>query len=380
MSADTSSRAGRRALPVVLAAVLLLGVVLVLGPTGTGLPLAPDAAGDAGLLGLVRTLEQLDVEVTVSTRPPGSTDVRAFLPLDTLPERRRDAWRDWVDAGGTLVLADPSSRLHDREVVAPAFGDLLAAVEQPPGCDLVPSDVRLIRHDGWTGYEPRGAPTCFDLEDDAAWYVEVAQGQGRLVLLGSAAPFTNRWLGEADNAVLATSLLGPEGGAQLTFVPRPDPDDADVTLFDLVPDQVWRLLALLGLAVVVGVIAYGRRLGLPVTERLPPVVPSATLAASVADLTRRAGDRQGAADRLRRRARQEVARALGAAPDAAPDLLASRVAATLHLDLEVARTALVDRPVADDDALVDVAAGAAHVLTALAAPSVVDATPPRAPS
>ena len=376
MSADTASRAGRRALPVVLAAVILLGVVLLLGPTSTGLPLAPDAAGDAGLLGLVRTLEDLDVEVTVSTRPPDSTTARAFLPLDALPERRRDAWRDWIDAGGTLVLADPSSRLHDRDVVAPAFGDLLAAVAQPPGCDLVPAEVRTVRHDGWTGYAPQGAPTCFDLDDDASWFVEVTQGQGRLLLLGSAAPFTNRWLAEADNAVLASALLGPEPGAELTFVPRPDPDEADLSLLDLVPSRVWRLLALLALGVLVGVVASGRRLGHPVEELLPPVVPSATLATSVADLTRRAGDRQGAANRLRDRARREVARTVGAPAAADPEQLVARLTATLHLAPEAVRHALVDGPVTDDETLLDVARSVAQVLDALVSPATSDGVRP----
>lgn len=379
--ATSSPTVGRRTVPVVVAALVLLGVVLALGPTRTGLPLAPDAAGDDGLLGLVRTLEDLEVEVEVTTRPPESVSTRAFVPLDVLPERRRDEWRTWVASGGTLVVADPSSRLHDEQVVAPPFGELMAAVEHPPGCDLLPAEITRILHDRWTGYLPPTDVSCFDL-DDAAWLVEVPRGDGRMILLGSAAPFTNRWLAEADNAVLAATLLGPEVGDTLTFVPRPSPEEADVTLVELVPDGVWRLLGLVTLAVVLAVVARARRLGQPVEERLPPVVPSAELASSIADLTRRAGDRQGAAARLRARARHDVAHALGLPRGTPPQEVLRRLVATAPLDETMARRALLDDPVGDDDELIEVARSIATLHDRLEGPVLPadDGVPPGTPT
>lgn len=394
-AADTASPPlTRRLLPVVAAAVVLLALVVALGPSPTGPPLDPDSAADDGLLGLVRTLEALDVEVAVTTTPPASTAVRAFVPLDRLSEQARADWEAWVTAGGRLVVADPTSRFHDLRSVQPPLAELLGAADHRPDCAVLPDDLEMVRHDAWTGFDvehlvdlPGGAAggdapapadvtaTCFPL-DDAVWLVVRRHGDGELILLGAATPFTNRWLGEADNAVLAAALLGPSPDAEAVLVPRPPPDELDVTLLDLVPDGVWRALLLLALAALVAVLSRARRLGAPVEERLPPVVPSAELASSVADLTRRAGDRQGAAARLRAPARETVARSLGTGHDVAPADLAERLARTLHLDVEVVRRALVDAPVPDDEELLAVAASVAEVRDAAAVP----APPPRPPT
>jgi hypothetical protein len=115
--------------------------------------------------------------------------------------------------------------------------------------------------------------------------------------------------------VLAAALLGPAPGDRLVVVPRPDeaPTGGD-GLLGLVPDGVWQLLALLVLALLLAVVWQGRRDGVVVSESLPPVLPSAELARSLAGLLQRRRPRR------RRRAAAagqppDRARTLGLAPD-----------------------------------------------------------------
>jgi len=347
-----------RTAQLLLGAVGLLALVLsvfLLGPPVDGLPLDPGSVAPDGLRGVVEVLEELEVDVTVDLTPPEDRDVRALLPVDRLDAATRAAWEDWIETGGELVVADPGSPVHD---LAPVGSDqLFGRSARSPDCDLLP-EVGEVLHSAWEGVEvPDGATTCFAVGEDGAWLVRTARGEGTVVVLGSAAPLTNGLLDEADNAVLAAALLGPAPGARLVVIPRPDEVPAgEDGLLALVPDGVWQLLALLVLALLLAVVWQGRRDGVVVTEALPPVLPSAELARSLAGLLQRKGDRADAAERLRRGNRRTVARTLGMAPGAPPETLLHEVlrrSAVAHEDAEVA---LLPGEVDDDASLVAVAA------------------------
>jgi hypothetical protein len=365
-TASTSRRTAPPWVTVVVAGAVLLIAVLIVGPAAgpaTGPPLDPDSSAPDGLLGLVRVLEELDVEVEVTAEPPPDTTTRAYLPVDVLPDDVRDEWDAWVAAGGTLVVTDAWSPLHDREFRGLGIGQGWVPEEHTADCPLVPDEVGQVVHNRWVGvpYES-GEVACYVDDGEYAWLVEVEHGDGRLLVAGSSEPFVNAWLPEADNALLAATLLGPEPGGRLAFIPRDASGAVDVGLLDVLPDGVWRGLLLGLLALVVGVIARARRLGRPVEERLPRVLPSAELATSLAGLSRRAGDRSGAAARLRSRARASVARNLGMAADTPAEDLVQRFAATSRLEPDDIRMAFVDGPVDDDPALVAVADAVSRIL------------------
>jgi hypothetical protein len=347
-----------RTVQLLLGAVGLLALVLsvfLLGPPVGGLPLDPDSVAPDGLRGVVEVLEELDVDVTVALTPPDDPGTRALVPVDRLDADARTAWSEWVEDGGELVVADPGSPLHD---LAPVGSDqLFGRSARAPDCDLLP-EVGEVLHSDWEGIEvPDGATACFPVGDDGAWLVRTARGEGAVIVLGSAAPLTNGLLDQADNAVLAAALLGPAPGARLVVIPRPDEVPAgEGGLLALVPDGVWQLLALLVLALLLAVLWQGRRDGVVVGESLPPVLPSAELARSLAGLLQRAGDRADAAERLRRGNRRTVARTLGMAPDAAPATLLHEVLRRSAVAQEDAEVALLPGEVDDDAGLVAVAA------------------------
>ena len=353
----------RRVLLAIGGLATVVAAVLLVGPPPGGVPLDPDSVAPTGLRGLREVLGELDVEVTVDVHPD-DTAARAFLPLDRLDEPTREEWRAWVEDGGELIVADQASPLLDLE---PVGGDqLFGRSTRMPECDLLGA-VGAVRHGAWQGFVvPDDGTGCFPVGDEGSWLVRRPRGEGTVVALGSAEPFTNGALDAADNAVLAASLLGPAPGDRLIVIPR----DAEAAaaqrgLVDLIHPGVWRSLALLALAVVLAVVWRGRRDGVVVRESLPPVLPSAELVRSLAGLLQRSGDRGDAAARLRRGTRRSVARVLGAPPDADPEWLAGEVVRRTDVDPEDAEVALLDRPIDDDGALVAVAAATRRLRLAI---------------
>lgn len=369
MSAPGTARTRQLLVAAVGLAALVAGV-LVLGPPPSGQPLDPDGVDPGGLRALVEVLTRLDVEVEVEAAPPADRGTRVLVARDRLDTASRDALLDWVEAGGTLVVADASSPLHG--LMSVGSDQLVGRSARPPACDLFP-EVAQVRQGDWEGLEvPGDARSCFPIGDgDGAWLVVQDRGEGRLVALGSAQPLTNGLLDEADNAVLATSLLGPAPGDRLRIVPPTALPGAtgDDGLLALVPDRVWWLLLLLALALVLAVVWQARRDGPVVAEHLPPVLPSAELARSLAGLLQRTGGRDDAADRLRRQARRTVRHACALPTGQPPEALVAAVVDRRLLDAHDARLALVPAPVPDDGALLAVATAVHRLRTALANPT-----------
>ncbi len=358
----------------------LVAAVLVLGPPPSGQPLDPDGVDPSGLRGLVEVLTALEVEVEVADAPPEQATTRVLVARDRLGADGREALLAWVEAGGTLVIADPTSPLHGLATVG--SDQLVGRSARAPVCELLP-EVAEVRQGDWEGLEvPPDAEACFPIGDGAgAWLVARPRGDGRLVALGSAEPLTNARLDEADNAVLAASLLGPAPGDRLRIVP-PAPlagDAGDDGLLALVADRVWWSLGLLALALVLAVLWQARRDGPVVTEQLPPVLPSAELARSLAGLLQRTGGRQDAADRLRRQARRTVRHACALPTGQPPEALVGAVVDRGLLVLPDARLALVHAPVPDDDALLAVATAVHRLRTALAIPTTRRPSPSPTP-
>jgi hypothetical protein len=348
--------------------ILLIVAAVVTGPPAGDDPLDPDSVASEGLRGVRDVLEAMGVQTDVSLDLPLDMSTTLFVPVDRLSAQRHETITAWVREGGTLVVADPSSRLHGLESSPPGLDGALGATPRPPACPLeAVSEVDEVVQAGWTGLTvPEGATRCFPVGDEAAWLVARPEGAGTIVALGSAAPFTNRNLDRADNAVLAASLLGPASGDRVVFVPRPPLGEGDATLLDLVAPRVWRGLGVLLVAALLGVLWRSRRLGAPVPEQLPPVVPAAELARSVAGLFQRAHSREGAAAQLRAHARREVGARLGAAGSASGEELAQLAVARTEVAPDVARTALVDGSVADDGGLIEVARASGTLRRAVA--------------
>ena len=343
-----------RALAAALAVTALVAGALLAGPPTDGQPLDPRSTAPDGLRGLVEVAGSMGAQVDISADLPSDTSVHLFIAQDGLDDDTRDEVTAWVRQGGVLVVSDPASPLHGLEPVGQPVSDLVGPRARTPDCGLPAlASVGEVSHAGWVGFEAGDDDVACFAGTENPWLVARPTGEGTLIALGSPAPLLNRSLDRDDNAVLAAALLFPGADARLQILPPGEAPPADVAIEELLPDRLPAALAVAALAVLLALLAIGRRTGRPVEERLPPTVPSAELARSVGDLFQRAGRREGAAARLRGQARDDVGRVLGSR--LGPEDLARQIHHRLGTDPDVARRALVDLPVADDDELVGVA-------------------------
>ncbi len=368
-------RTRRRLGAAVVGIVVLVGGVLLLGPAADGQPYDPRSTDPLGLHGLVTLLGEFDVDVTLSTSPPSDLSTTVFVAVDQFDASRRGELEAFAAAGGTLVIADATSPIHGFVPVEGGLADLVGRTSRTPGCDLLPQ-VDRVRHGGWAGLgldtdqDPDAVTSCFAGAADGgdAWLRARSEGAGTIIALGSPDAFTNRSLAEEDNAVLAVSLLGAEPGARVAILPRAPVVEEGTPLLELIPDRVFDALWLLLAAVLTGVLWRARRLGPPVDERLPPVLPSAELARSVGALWHRAGDRAAVAARLREDLRRDARRALRVPVDTATDQLVPLLHTRTGVSTEDAERALTDAPVGRDADLVALGAAISRVRERLTRP------------
>ena len=349
--------------------VLVLGVVLVLvvlvagnPDEDPGEPLAPDATGPAGAKAMVLLLDELGADVVIEGGVPDDDVDAAILLEDRLEGPRAEGLQRWVEAGGTLVVADPRSAFTPIVLDPLGDGGRLGdtEVELDRGdCDVEDLDeVERLDLAAGVGYEvPSGARSCFG-DDESAFVVEQTLGAGRMVAVGGPAPFTNDGLDRADAAVLVADLLAPRpAGTRVAFLERGAPvlaGDGEETLTDLVPEQVTLALVQLGLAFAAYVWFRARRAGRPVAEPLPTTLAGSELVDAVGRLLQQERDPERSATLLRDDLRRGLARRFGLSPGSdVEDLVAA--AERAGADPDRARAVLAGPPVTDGDALTTLA-------------------------
>jgi antitoxin (DNA-binding transcriptional repressor) of toxin-antitoxin stability system len=301
-----------------LAAGIVVAAVVGSQRTDEGLPLDPTSPGPAGTKALVDTLRDLGVGVSVSTELPSGAGA-ALLLADDLTEDRRAELLDWVNDGGTLVVADPSSPVTQIE---PAGNTRIGLVEAElePRCALPATrDVGRVSAPGAVVFRvPPGAQGCFQ-RDGGSWLVAFPTGAGTLVRLGGASALLNREIGKADNAVLMVDLLAPEpgAGAAVTVLRPPGPGGGSKGLGALIAPRVKLALLQLLIAFLLLALWRSRRLGRPLTEPTAVRIRGSELVVAVGNLLQRARHRRQAAALLSGDLRRTLAERLGL-PASAP--------------------------------------------------------------
>ena len=274
---------------------------------------------------------------------------------DRFEEAELEGVRRWVEAGGVLVLADPSSALHDAGGAGP--------------CPAALDGVGTIGAEDGGGHLSRG-DDCFD-----GFVTASPMGAGTIVSIGDPAVFTNRFLDDDDNAVLAAALLAPTGAERVAFIQGPA-GSGDEALLDLLGPRVAQALGQLAVAFGIYVLWRGRRLGRPVAEPQPVAVAGSELVTAVGRLL--GGRRQPveAAARVRLDVRRALERRLGLPADAPIERVVDAVAARTGLDAAGVVGALATRPVLTDADLVDVVADLDRIRDLALGPPVPAGTHP----
>ncbi|MGH9268469.1 MAG: DUF4350 domain-containing protein, partial [Acidimicrobiales bacterium] len=320
--------------------------------------LDPSSTGPLGTRALVLLLESFGAEVSLTGDAPGAGTGTALLLVDDLGAERFDALTRWVRAGGTLLVADPRSRLAPPAEgrSTPLFGTGSSSTTLVRACGL-PALGQVERVDPSGGLSlrlPDDGVGCFP---SPPGYFLVARplDRGTVVAVGGAAMFVNSRIGRAGNAALAVSLLAPRRGTPVAFLRPPPPGGGRETLRDLVRSSIKWGLVQLGVAFVLLALWRARRMGRPVAEPQPVPVAGSDLVVAVGHLLQLARNLDQAAAMLRADLRRTLCDRLGLPAEAPAEALAA--AASAHSAVLSARLAhtLSDRAVPDEGALVDLA-------------------------
>ncbi len=296
------ARRGWMVAPVAVVMVVIVVVIASSSARRSGAPFDPASTDPDGAKALVELLGAFDTEVVVrlgAAEQLGAGDVVLALEgglTDDDVDRLRQAARD----GAAVVVAQPDARLTP-EVTGSVDIDAVLLARRCTGFDGVEELQGLT-----TSYAVgAGDLSCFATEAGAALVVRDV-GRGRIVSVGGPDVFTNHYLDEHDNAVLATSLLVGRGPVQLV---RPAPlTSGDKTLLELLPAGFWRLVAQGLVAMALLAWASARRHGRPVREPMLWPLPGTAATESVAELYHRT-NRYGLSARwLRARLRRSLLR------------------------------------------------------------------------
>lgn len=342
----------RVAFGALLVAAVLVGAYLTAARQTQGPPLDPTSTAPDGAKAVVELVDALATMEVLDSVPGADIDT-ALVLQDRFDRAAEGSLLGWVRAGGTLVVADVNST-STPAVLGTFTGpvDVDCVGDVPTGLADV---ARIDVGDGLRLEVPPGAGSCGP-PGAGAFVVVEPEGEGRIVGVGGPDAFTNRHLAQADNAVLAATLLAPERGTRSAFL-RPSllVGSGDRSLVDLVDTPVRAALGQLVVAFLLAALWRARRLGRPVAEPQPVPIESSELTQAVARLLGRA-DRPGrAAAVLRDRARRDLSGRLGVPLDASADAVVDAITRSTDLTEAQARRAAID-PVTSDDDLVQVAA------------------------
>ena len=380
------SRMSGRARALAWAGVLLgIGLLFlaVRRPSGDGTPLDPAGTGPLGAKALVLLLAEGGADVRVSARPPSPDRRTAIVLQDTFDRARAESILSWVQGGGTLVVADPTSPLTQARPFLSPVSSATAPPDLRGGCRAIPAlaAVTTIRTGGSLVYDQDGrapgAVGCFST-DDGDWLVATPVGRGTVVALGGAGAFVNARLDEADAAGLAMALLAPAPGIPTQIVSDLAPDASELGagppaggddgLFAGLPGRA-KVAGIQLLVVFLGVALWrGRRLGRPVPEDPPVEIPGSELVLAVGNLYQKGRHRQRAAQVLAGQARRAVTDRLGLPRGSDPQTIAEVAAARTGLPADQVAAAVAPPDPPDDEALVALARATEGLVASLAHP------------
>lgn len=356
---------GRRAAWAALGAVVAIGLFWwVAGPAASSAsPYAPSSVAPDGAKALAILLERLGARVDTSGELPAPGEGVVLVLDDQLDHAARAQVTDWARRGGTLVVADPSSPL---EGASPALGLPDQAATAPgllaPACPAPwARGVERVATAGDDLLEvPHGASACFPRGGDA-FAVAREEGAGVVVSLGGADPWSNAYLGDDDNALLAANLLVPGRGYVVNWLVAPWVGGGTATLWSLVPSRVKVCLAGLAAALLVACLWQGKRLGRPVLEDPLVPVPGSELVVATGRLLARNRRSQETAALLRDDLCSQLRSRFGQGPGTEPATVAQVAAMHVQLPRQDVVEAISGPPPVSEEQLLALARTLQHI-------------------
>ena len=352
----------RRSVVIVLLAVLAVAAfwLLVGSARPAPVPYSPSSTAPNGAKALALLLGQLGDTVNTSGALPAPGKGVALVLYDQLNDATRAEVTGWVQLGGTLVVADPTSPLEGT-VVAEGLPDRSLTADGPlaPTCQAPwVRDVSEVDPEGDPLLEvPSGDYSCFPLfgHGNASFAVAEDEGAGVVVALGGADLWSNHYLADTDNALLAADLLAPAKGYTVGWLLTTRVGSGNATIWSLVPSPVKALLAALVVAVLAACLWRARRLGRPVLEVPIVPLPGSELVVATGHLLEKNGRFEESAALVRAEVCGQLGSRLGQAPGTEPATVAQVAAHYGGLPADEVMAALCGPPPRNEAELLELA-------------------------
>lgn len=283
----------RNAGPISALLICLMVLTLVIVFTGTTPSDNSDpsstAAGKSGTLALYNWLDELGFDVH---RIGGDFDLSGsdvaviYAPTQPITDADAQTIVDHLHSGGDLILALDGNDLFLAQPLLQRLGVSadFAGGAQGSATPLQPFDVADRVHqvafpDGALGLHGDIATVpLLGMQGADVTVATSVPGGGHAYILGGSFPLSNDGLRDADDSMLALSLLERSRGGRIGFdeFHHGDQSLGGAGGAGAIFDGPLGLALLLGVAVVIVFMAlHGRRLGRPLPARDPLVVPSA---------------------------------------------------------------------------------------------------------
>ena len=373
-TADSGGGGGKVGVTALLLVVAAVGMLLLVRARPDPEPFDPRSGADSGTRGLVLLLERQGADVQVVRTVPSEGSGRRVLVLqDRLNDQQRAELLAFVEAGGVVVMADADSQITDTddEAIAltratPIVGEVPADnstdVEDQLNVPLRECTVPSVTHlrgvfvDEGSTFAGSPSQRCFG-DATRSFLVTQRRGDGLIVQLGDNVLFTNARIRYADNGPLATALLAPADGAQVSILlgaeaakTTADLGSGEDGLTDLVRPGVWMALAQLAIGFVVFAIARAIRPGRPVREPEQVPIAGSELVVATGNLMQRAHHSTRAGWLLRGNLYRALCRRFHVSPTISVEQLDAAVAARTAVPAgQVA--AVLSREVHDNEGL-----------------------------
>lgn len=360
----------RRDLIILLGLFVILVVFTILGPgrsrdeSWSSRPTthSSQAGGAMALLRWTRSLgyDVRQLQYTTFALDRQTSALFILNPSVTINPSEAEIVLEWVDQGGTLILADDrtpffraaNTLLRELQLQIQLYdgeGDANAAsgrIDQAPVLQPVfyAPPVRMItaRTTQVVVADDDQVVTLVGLSDGAV-LVGLKRGQGYVYISSAIFPFTNLGLREQHNADLILNLLRrvPQGG-QIVFDEYHHGFFTPPSLRSIILSNPWGWALLYALAVMVAyLILTGRRFGRPIPLREEVALrSSAEYVESMADLFQRSGKRAFVLRHYYTALKRRLARPYGLNPDLDDAAFVSELARYADIDQLALQTLL----------------------------------------
>lgn len=324
--------AGAVSILAIMVALLVVSVFgsddAVDGPAGSSF-----VTTSLGTAGLYETLEELGADVARNRRPIDAATLAGVDALMTLEVGgmfydpfERAAIRNAVESGMTLITSgSPNAELFEQ-----VAGEVPEWIPSAPGEGRSTIGNGVIAAPRFGVFEP-GAGLPLVVAGDRHLVVAFAVGDGKIVAFSDSASIGNQGLGLFDNAEFVIRQSGIDTVVFDEFR-HGFTEQGSTGLLDAAPQSWSNTLRLLGVALVIALVAYGRRFGPPEPQGRAFVPSRRQLIDSVASTLRRTGSPVEATEPVRSLAKREIRRRAMLGPDASDVEL--RAAAAEYLDAD----------------------------------------------